>query len=231
MFYNIFISPHNGTEGIERAMAVVFEQLAIIRLSFAAEEAQQQQQQQLLTSDHGAGERRNQSSSEPSSQHQQLPYTLYYNTIGMDDVFGHTNSRSENATSTMSELMRNWCEGNIIPPETDVALEEPPPIACVHINHYETAFEEVTLQSLYDYCHVHPSHSVVYLHSKGSYQQHGTLNQAWRPHLTTAATHRDCIHPPVMHDQDGHATVECNVCGLQFYPLWAPVCFVVVFFP
>ena len=44
-------------------------------------------------------------------------------------------------------------------------------MTCQLLNHYQSAFEEVTLQSLYDFCQDQDDESlrVVYLHNKGSF--------------------------------------------------------------
>ena len=40
-------------------------------------------------------------------------------------------------------------------------------MTCTHLGHYEGGYEEVTLAALFDYCQLHPSERVVYIHSKG----------------------------------------------------------------
>jgi hypothetical protein len=93
------------------------------------------------------------------------------------------------------------------------------------MNHYNEAFEEVTLQKLSEYCHYHDDDNdndnndndngftrrVVYMHNKGSYEHHEGLNDVWRRHLTTAVTSELCLKPP----ED-----SCNVCGLTFHGLF-----------
>ena len=40
-------------------------------------------------------------------------------------------------------------------------------LTCLHLKHYNEGYEEVTLAALHDYCRVHPSERVVYIHAKG----------------------------------------------------------------
>jgi hypothetical protein len=80
---------------------------------------------------------------------------------------------------------------------------------------YESAFEQVTLQRLHDFCHHitdNKSFRVVYLHNKGSLNDRDGQNQIWRRHMTAAVTSQDCLEPP---------DDACNVCGLQFWPQWS----------
>ena len=83
---------------------------------------------------------------------------------------------------------------------------------------------------------------VIYLHSKGTYHSAGGRNDVWRRALTHAATHTSCL-ASLHHHTHHHTTTTtttmttenaststttapsshetlCNVCGLQFYPLW-----------
>jgi len=118
-------------------------------------------------------------------------------------------------------------------------------LRCVHMNHYDNAFEEVTLQSLYDYCHqvedapgpdsaggdgrnayTYADAKVVYLHNKGSYNPAGVeQNGYWRRYLTHAALRDECVNPPPLIEGNGTAASSvgtCNVCGLDFWPIWSP---------
>lgn len=83
-------------------------------------------------------------------------------------------------------------------------------LKCHNLNHYHSAFEEVTLQRVHEYCYDFPTHKVIYMHSKGSYNSRGGKNQYWRRHMTHAVSHKDCLEPP---------DDSCNVCGLVFNPL------------
>jgi hypothetical protein len=130
-----------------------------------------------------------------ANQNQNAPVTVYYNTIGMAEALNET-------------FMTQVCsvQNNI---------------HCVHMNHYNEAFEEVTLQKLSEYCHYHDDDDdndhdgvkrrVVYMHNKGSYEHHEGLNDVWRRHLTIAVTSELCLKPP----ED-----SCNVCGLTFHGLF-----------
>jgi hypothetical protein len=123
------------------------------------------------------------------------PLTLYYNTLG--------NSNGINAT-TMTEICSQY--DNLV---------------CQHMEHFDSGFEEVTLDKLYDYCHEpnRESHRVVYLHNKGSHNPDGWFStkiqkqirqDVWRRHGTAAATSELCLRPP---------NDTCNACGI----LWTPI--------
>ena len=87
-----------------------------------------------------------------------------------------------------------------------------PALQCRYRQHLAQGDEVVTLQSLYEYCQqAGPDQLVTYIHSKGTYHPK-KVNEIWRPHLTQAALHPDCVR----HTQEGH----CNVCGLHFYAQW-----------
>jgi hypothetical protein len=88
-------------------------------------------------------------------------------------------------------------------------------VDCKLLNHFQSAYEEVTLQSLYDFCQKQANQSlrVAYVHNKGSLNSHkGGRNDIWRRHLTAAALNEQCWNPP---------DDACNVCGLQFWPIWS----------
>lgn len=80
-------------------------------------------------------------------------------------------------------------------------------VDCQPVAHYNRAFEEMTLQRLHQYCGLHPSHRVIYIHSKGSYTRNGP-NEGWRKHMTKAVTDERCLNPP---------NATCNACGLIFF--------------
>jgi hypothetical protein len=119
--------------------------------------------------------------------------TVYYNTIGMAGALNKT------FMATVCSVQNN--------------------IHCIHMNHYNEAFEEVTLQKLSEYCHYHDGDDdhdgvkrrVIYMHNKGSYEHHEGLNDVWRRHLTTAVTSELCLKPP---------DNSCNVCGLTFHGMF-----------
>lgn len=86
------------------------------------------------------------------------------------------------------------------------------PLTCLHRDHYDAGFEEVTLQASYEYCADHSRSRIIYLHNKGSLHpdyvgasgKHVSQN-AWRQHGKAGAMHPDCLDPP---DR------RCNLCGL-----------------
>jgi hypothetical protein len=86
-------------------------------------------------------------------------------------------------------------------------------IRCIHMDHYDEGYEEVTLQRVYDYCQTHqePGQKIVYMHNKGSYHSNGE-NHWWRRHMTMAVTDEKCLNP---------ANNTCNTCGLVFFGVWA----------
>jgi hypothetical protein len=110
--------------------------------------------------------------------------TVYYNTIG------HANAL--NATY-MSHVCSKASEN----------------LRCQHMQHYDQAYEEVTLERVKEYCHHHESHKAIYMHSKGSYHSNGGRNEGWRRHMTMAVTNELCLDPP---NND-----TCNVCGLMLF--------------
>jgi hypothetical protein len=128
--------------------------------------------------------------SHKQSQKQKL-LTIYYNTVGAPAF-------------TNSTYMDDMCASH--------------GFDCRHMQHYESGFEEVTLQRVHDFCiqtqadknhgndndHDHDnSHdmSVIYMHNKGSFTD-TSLNKFWRRHLTMAVTSEHCLKP---------ANNTCNV--------------------
>jgi hypothetical protein len=152
IFYNIYVPPDQGDEGITNALRIVKEQLGQVGKSYAA------------------------SFDSKTS--------VFYNTIGLRN-------------GVKPEEMQGICQQNNI--------------NCTHMEHYEEGFEQVTLQRVHDYCQLHDSHRVIYLHTKGSYHNR-PMNDPWRHHMTMAATSEMCLEP-----KDD----TCNLCGLFYYPFWA----------
>ena len=71
------------------------------------------------------------------------------------------------------------------------------------LKHYDTGFEDVTLQNVHDYCVEHPDESVVYIHSKGSFHhQRSGLNDRWRQNMMRGL-------------QACRLDQGCNLCGLH----------------
>ncbi|KAL7565551.1 hypothetical protein ACA910_003826 [Epithemia clementina (nom. ined.)] len=90
-------------------------------------------------------------------------------------------------------------------------------LSCEHLGHEREGHEEVTLQHLHDYCIDHPNHLVAYVHTKGTFHAHKD-NDKWRQFLTKAALKDSCFR--ALDDDDTGKQQQCNVCGLQFYPIW-----------
>ena len=122
---------------------------------------------------------------------------LYYNLIGNNDAYPQ---------SKMHELCTSLH----------------PRLQCIQLQHYNNATESVTLTDLYDYCHsphimmqqnssLTTTTRVAYLHSKGSFHDHGKQTP-WRRELTNSSLHTKCLHPP---------NEECDVCGAQYYIMFA----------
>jgi cytoskeletal protein RodZ len=122
---------------------------------------------------------------------------LYYNTIG--------------STALTNDTMQSICSNH------SSSLQ------CRHLQHYDTAFEEVTLNSLYNYC-LNPENGndrVIYMHSKGSYHIDNGNNDRLRKHLTRAVTDQQCLQAV---DNDDNNQTSCNYCGLKFgaFPIHMP---------
>eukprot|EP00525_Craspedostauros_australis_P010483 CAMPEP_0198133706 /NCGR_PEP_ID=MMETSP1442-20131203/59706_1 /TAXON_ID= /ORGANISM="Craspedostauros australis, Strain CCMP3328" /LENGTH=371 /DNA_ID=CAMNT_0043794837 /DNA_START=701 /DNA_END=1816 /DNA_ORIENTATION=+ len=82
---------------------------------------------------------------------------------------------------------------------------------CTMIRHVADGNEELTLTQLHEHCQHHPSHRVVYIHSKGTY--HPTLsNDILRRLSMRAVTSKQC----------NTARSACNVCSAHFsvYPFF-----------
>ena len=130
--------------------------------------------------------------------------TVFYNTIGLQSAVNET-------------FMNNLCTGRNN-------------ITCKHLQHYDTGFEEVTLQALYEHCQTHETDLAMYFHSKGISHNsesiavysmyilsnpksccpgsfHPRNQQPWRVRLMAAISNKLCVEP---------ANKTCNVCGLNF---------------
>lgn len=121
------------------------------------------------------------------------PVTIFYNTIGKRDV--------GIKQSNMAHICAD--HNNVI---------------CIHLQHYDTGFELLTLQRMYDYCQYtdNVDHDVddrvVYMHNKGSYHSvHGEADRV-RRHLTMAITNQQCLAP---------VDDTCSACGLRFFTVWS----------
>lgn len=58
-------------------------------------------------------------------------------------------------------------------------------LSCIPLQYYEHAFEEVTLQDLYDYCVEYPNDLVYYVHNKGSYHPSKSNDRLRRSYTQT----------------------------------------------
>jgi hypothetical protein len=183
IFYNIFIPPETdaddddvvietgrgaggGTETIrmskiQNALRIVTEQIQQIRQSHTASSSSSS----------------NTNNNNNNNIHTTL--TVFYNTIGNPTALNHS-------------FMQNVCTGAFQSASSNGPRQSSlPKIHCRHLQHFLVGHEEETLNHLHNFCWQHANHSVVYLHSKGSFH-HRPYNEAWRPHLTAAATSRLC---------------------------------------
>jgi hypothetical protein len=135
---------------------------------------------------------------------------LFYNTIG-------------HATAVNGSFMDRLCHG-VDESDRQESRSSPSFLKCVHLRHYDAAFEEVTLQALYEYCLRHKVAAgngedgskpmrVIYLHSKGSFHNR-VKNDSWRQALTFAATDKRCLT-----QNSTVVSEQCSTCGLQFFPV------------
>lgn len=118
----------------------------------------------------------------------QPPAAVYYVTTGVDQVARHQAQATCRQLGLTCQWMGHWSEGQ----------------------------ETLSLTRLYDFCQTHPSASVVYLHTKGSFHSNHGKNHVWRRSLTQAAL--TCLGEAGSAPAKSDTT--CNVCGLQFYPVW-----------
>jgi hypothetical protein len=93
-------------------------------------------------------------------------------------------------------------------------------LTCTHMKHYQAGnYEQVTLKRAYEYCLKYPDRSIIYIHSKGSFNQHKEWNVGWRKVMLDAVTGRDCIVAVTT------SRSECNLCGNEFAPIWSTLMF------
>ena len=76
--------------------------------------------------------------------------------------------------------------------------------------------QNLELTSLHDYFHTddvidESTKRVVYLHSKGSFHDHGKQSP-YRREIKISSLHPDCLYPP---------GETCDVCGAQYYTMFA----------
>eukprot|EP00977_Amphora_coffeiformis_P016990 scaffold5383_cov222-Amphora_coffeaeformis.AAC.31 len=124
------------------------------------------------------------------------PLTVYYSLVG--DGSSLSGSEQEDEVARICHKYQNlYCE------RREQAVQ---------------GSENLTLASLRDFCVENPQQSVVYFHSKGSFHD-SEENEHWRRHLLAAITSSDCLDSVSF--SDTNTTAKCDVCGLQFYPIWS----------
>ena len=78
--------------------------------------------------------------------------------------------------------------------------------SCHMLQYVVKGSEELTIQSLYEYCTEYPSARVSYIHNKGSFNNH-RKNEVRRRYVTKAVLSEAC---------DTMASTMCNICSLDF---------------
>jgi hypothetical protein len=226
IFYNIYIPPpedgemrnNKNTEKMDNALRIIQEQIAQVKASFAV---------------HPDSRHRTSDKNDKKTTTKQVVVPLFYNTIGhalnttwMNQLCGGS-SGSSSSSSDNHDRQRN---------NNNLSLD------CIFLKHYDTpgVFEDVTLQRVLDYCQQSPDdddngdkdvdkRTVIYMHSKGSFNARDGSNDVWRRHLTNAVTSRECIVATTTTStatprkngttaEDGQQP-PCNLCGLLFNPM------------
>jgi hypothetical protein len=87
-----------------------------------------------------------------------------------------------------------------------------PGLTCHRLQYAKSGFENVTQQSLYEYCVSHPNARATYIHDKGSYHDHKS-NHVKRQKSTRVVLSDECRYMP----RD-----KCTVCTTMFriVPFW-----------
>jgi hypothetical protein len=189
----VFYNIYLHPERTDLGIGIVREQLCQVAKSYAAQ-----------SHTHSAADHDNDHDGGGSPKRKRL--TIYYNTVGAPAY-------------SATQMMDDMCSSH--------------GLDCRHMQHYESGFEEVTLQRAHDFCAQIQTKTaalennndgedgddddyndirVVYMHNKGSFTD-TSVNKFWRRHLTMAVTSQHCLQP---------ANDTCNVCGLQFWPMWVP---------
>jgi hypothetical protein len=188
IFYNAYIPTHMGQEGIDNALNIMKEQMRQVQRSDAA-------------------------------HWDNRTITMYYNSVGQDGILTEEYMQN-NICNVDTSIVGETNKDREARESVDEQDQEPPhlhtprSITCKRMAHYDEAHEHVTLQRLHEYCQVNPTHTVIYLHPKGTFHKYEDgKNDRWRQRLTSASTHHLCLNPP---------DDTCNVCSLHFYPVWAP---------
>ena len=123
---------------------------------------------------------------------------LYFNTVG-------------NLVPNLLSMMDNLCQ------EAAVA-------SCQHLNHIPAGtYEEVTHASMQSYCQRQPITTaydapLLYFHSKGAFRDHRGKQKQWRRNMLAAIAGPQCTS--AMTNSTGRSLDTCNVCGLNFLPVW-----------
>ena len=98
-------------------------------------------------------------------------------------------------------------------------------MTCQFQGHTAVGHEEVTLAKILSHCQQQDDDSLVaYIHTKGSLHPK-VANHVWRRHLTQAAVSPHCLDAlqrtqQKTKEQQHNTNPQCNVCGLQFMPIW-----------
>jgi hypothetical protein len=158
-----------------------------------------------------------------------LPWTVFYhvyspfgrNVTHIIDEQLRTVNESHAATSRSQSLLKVYFslvgDGSHLPKSVvEDICQNYSNLQCELVHRAQQGNENLTLNAMYQYCLDNPdqNQTVIYFHSKGSY--HDTVeNQYWRRHLLSAITSADCLE-----NMRGSGS-RCNVCGLQFFPVWA----------
>ena len=103
--------------------------------------------------------------------------------------------------------------------KNDTMIPCPPPLQCRLLKRYNQAFEEVTLSALHRYCRRHPTHTVTYLHNKGSFNTF-THNHRNRRLVTRVLASGVCHAMKLKTTNNDNEEEDYNVCGpiFQFNP-------------
>jgi hypothetical protein len=122
VFYNVYIPPNQGKKGVDNALRIIKEQVHQINLSYAARRHLSDQSRDANANGTFHVHRRSHNQTQLPTTDSGKKLRFFYNTIGLDDVL-----RSDNGTV---QTMQNLCR---------------PDLDCIHMQHYPSAFEEVTL--------------------------------------------------------------------------------------
>jgi hypothetical protein len=95
---------------------------------------------------------------------------------------------------------------------------------CVHLGHFKAAHEEKALGALHRFCtdksKKQVERSVIYVHTKGSFNQRKGTQEELRRASTAAVTSELCLQSLEQHKNNSlPSTRQCNACGLLFQPL------------